>query len=256
MKRTILFPMTLILGITAICFCQRIGLAPATLTAAELKEKNEHAEWVKITAGADPSSYYVDGAAMTRLSASIFFRIKVEMPSGTAYYMALGQCYDKMIMRSDGLVMPTGSSEVVSLRDHDEDYVVAKPGTVNSAIVDYVCRNAKTFDVPASETDPIVRATPKPLPKTVSGGVLNGKAISKPQPDYPPAARALKASGRVTVQVVVDENGNVISAAAVSGHPLLQQAAIKAARAAKFSQTLLSGQPVKVSGLLTYDFVP
>ena len=98
--------------------------------------------------------------------------------------------------------------------------------------------------------------TPAPKPKTiVSGGVLNGKAISKPQPAYPPIAKAARASGTVTVQIVVDEGGRVISASAVSGHPLLQQAAVAAARQARFSPTLLSGQPVKVSGVITYNFV-
>ncbi|HLM57801.1 MAG TPA: TonB family protein [Pyrinomonadaceae bacterium] len=98
--------------------------------------------------------------------------------------------------------------------------------------------------------------TPAPKPKTVvSGGVLNGKAISKPTPAYPPIARAARASGTVTVQILVDESGRVISANAVSGHPLLQQAAVSAARQARFSPTLLSGQPVKVSGVITYNFV-
>ena len=98
--------------------------------------------------------------------------------------------------------------------------------------------------------------TPPPKPKTVvSGGVLNGKAISKPQPAYPPIAKAARASGTVTVQILVDESGRVVSASAVSGHPLLQQAAVAAARQARFSPTLLSGQPVKVSGVITYNFV-
>jgi TonB family protein len=89
----------------------------------------------------------------------------------------------------------------------------------------------------------------------VSGGVLNGKAVSKPAPEYPEIARAARASGTVTVQVLLDEEGNVVSASAVSGHPLLQQAAVAAARQAKFSPTRLAGQPVKVSGVVTYNFV-
>ena len=89
----------------------------------------------------------------------------------------------------------------------------------------------------------------------VSGGVLNGKAISKPQPVYPPIARAARASGTVTVQIVVDESGQVISANAVSGHQLLRKAAEEAARQARFTPTRLSGQPVKVSGVITYNFV-
>ncbi|MBC7929037.1 MAG: TonB family protein [Rubrivivax sp.] len=90
--------------------------------------------------------------------------------------------------------------------------------------------------------------------RTISGGNLNGKAISKPQPDYPPMAKAARAQGTVNVQVVIDERGRVISARAVSGHPLLQPAAAAAARQAMFSPLLLSGKPVKVSGILTYNF--
>jgi len=96
----------------------------------------------------------------------------------------------------------------------------------------------------------------KEPPKTISGGVLNGKAISLPKPPYPPAARAVRASGAVSVQVLIDESGRVVSASAASGHPLLQAAAVAAARGARFSPTLLSGQPVKVSGIITYNFVP
>jgi len=102
---------------------------------------------------------------------------------------------------------------------------------------------------------PKPKPTPEPRKTIVSGGVLNGRAISKPQPAYPPIAKAARASGTVTVQIVVDESGRVISASAVSGHPLLQQAAVSAARNARFSPTLLSGQPVKVSGVITYNFV-
>jgi protein TonB len=96
---------------------------------------------------------------------------------------------------------------------------------------------------------------PTPKKTIIAGGVLNGKAISKPQPEYPAIAKAARAQGTVTVQILVDEEGRVISASAVSGHPLLQSAAVSAARQARFSQTWLEGQPVKVSGVITYNFV-
>jgi periplasmic protein TonB len=103
---------------------------------------------------------------------------------------------------------------------------------------------------------PPPQPTPKPAPRApISGGVLNGKAISLPKPPYPPIARAAHASGTVTVQVTIDESGKVISAHAVGGHPLLQQAAVQAAYQANFAPTMLSGQPVKVTGVLTYNFV-
>jgi protein TonB len=96
----------------------------------------------------------------------------------------------------------------------------------------------------------------KEVPKVISGGVVNGKAINLVKPPYPAAARAVRASGAVNVQVTIDERGNVISASAVSGHPLLRAAAVEAARASKFSPTLLSSQPVKVTGVIIYNFQP
>ena len=98
---------------------------------------------------------------------------------------------------------------------------------------------------------------PQPTPPRppTSGGVMNGKAVYLVQPSYPPIARQAHASGLVVVQVLIDENGHVIAAHATSGHPLLQSAAVAAARASKFSPTKLSGQPVKVTGTVQYNFV-
>ena len=107
----------------------------------------------------------------------------------------------------------------------------------------------------ASEPPPPPPSKPTPPRAPISVGVLNGKATKLVQPPYPAIARAAHASGQVTVQVLVDEEGNVTSAHAVSGHPLLQGAAIAAARASKFTPTKLSGQPVRVTGVIVYNFV-
>ena len=97
--------------------------------------------------------------------------------------------------------------------------------------------------------------TPRPTPHApISGGVLNGKAVHLVQPPYPAIARSAHACGAVNVQITIDENGNVLSARPVSGHPLLQAAAGAAARGSKFTPTKLSGQPVKVSGIIVYNF--
>ena len=97
------------------------------------------------------------------------------------------------------------------------------------------------FEVPADYTvqgppglsGPSGIGTSSPL-EGISGGVLNGKAVTLPLPEYPAVARAAKASGNVTVEITIDEEGNVISARSVSGHPLLQSAAVTAARQARF----------------------
>ncbi|MEO6723879.1 MAG: energy transducer TonB, partial [Blastocatellia bacterium] len=89
---------------------------------------------------------------------------------------------------------------------------------------------------------------------SVSGGVLQGNAIKKPQPAYPAVAKAAKASGPVQVQITISEEGKVIDAAAISGHPLLRDASLEAARQWEFKPTELSGVPVKVQGVLTFNF--
>jgi TonB family protein len=90
--------------------------------------------------------------------------------------------------------------------------------------------------------------------KPVSGGVLNGTALVLPPPVYPEAAKRMRTSGLVEVAVVLDESGKVVSATAMSGPITLRDAAVQAALRAKFSPTKLSGQPVKVSGVINYKF--
>lgn len=85
---------------------------------------------------------------------------------------------------------------------------------------------------------------------------VNSKATNLVIPNYPAAARAVRASGAVNVQVTIDEDGEVIMANAVSGHPLLRQAAERAAKESRFAPTILEGQPVKVTGIIVYNFVP
>jgi VWFA-related protein/TonB family protein len=130
-----------------------------------------------------------------------------------------------------------------------------------------------TPDVAA--TSPAARATPTPAPSQapsevsrpapadettrpkgpISGGVLNSKAVSLPKPDYPSAAKSVGAQGRVVVELTIDETGKVIKARAVSGHPLLQKAAVAAALQARFSPTVLSGEPVSITGTISYTFL-
>lgn len=107
----------------------------------------------------------------------------------------------------------------------------------------------------------IVRPTPAPTPQKPSGPirlpseVIASKAINKPAPPYPAIARIAKIQGPVSVQVLIDEGGRVVSAKATSGPPLLQAAAVQAAYSASFTPTLLSKQPVKVTGVIIYNFV-
>lgn len=123
-------------------------------------------------------------------------------------------------------------------------------------------RVAGTSSAPELTTDPVEAKEPPPpavakptVPKApVSIGVVNGKATHLPKPPYSPVALAARAEGEVTVQVTIDENGKVISAKVLSGHPLLRQGSERAAWNARFTPTTLSKVPVKVTGVIIYKF--
>src|SRR5262245_2314464 len=107
---------------------------------------------------------------------------------------------------------------------------------------------AHAFGQEASQTDaPKVRK---------SEAVFRGSATRRVEPTYPQSAKDARISGAVVVEVTVGENGDVIAARTISGHPLLQDAALEAARGWKFSPTQLSGVPIKVIGSLTFNFSP
>ena len=157
------------------------------------------------------------------------------------------------------------------------DHVGVKAGDVPPARIDSVLGDTNvdppapaftgrgvpngTGNTPAVVIDtppPPPAAPPKPdVPKLlkVSQGVLVSKIISLPKPNYPPIAKQLRLQGSVSIQVLIDESGKVVSAKALSGHQVLVNAAESAALQARFSPTLLSNQPVKVSGVITYNFV-
>ena len=84
--------------------------------------------------------------------------------------------------------------------------------------------------------------------------IVTGKAISLPLPTYPKNAKDAGEEGYVTVYVTIDENGQVIEAHAGVGHPYLQEAAVEAAKQAKFEPTQVDGQPVSVTASITYRF--
>jgi len=120
--------------------------------------------------------------------------------------------------------------------------------------------NRKAVVVPVAD-DPLPPPTPTPVPVKppdkirVSSTVISSKIISKPAPPYPLIAKQTRVDGAVTVEILIDEQGRVVAAQATSGHPLLRAAAQQSAYQARFSPTTLSGQPVKVSGVITYNFI-
>ena len=113
-------------------------------------------------------------------------------------------------------------------------------------------KNEDEDEVVSREAPP--PALKKSLPIIRTSKVLNGAAISLPKPIFPQPAIILNLQGSVRIQVTIDEKGNVISAKAADGHPLFRQVAEMAARNAKFKPTLLNDAPVKVTGVIVYNF--
>lgn len=85
--------------------------------------------------------------------------------------------------------------------------------------------------------------------------VKTGRSVNRVMPEYPPTARAARVTGNVVVLILIDEDGNVIAAQSVSGHPLLQSAAVSAARQSTFTPTQVDDKPVKILATITYRFV-
>lgn len=102
--------------------------------------------------------------------------------------------------------------------------------------------------------EPQAVSAPTPPPESLTGSLLNDKALELPEPVYPTGAAFAHVAGQVDVGVVIDEKGQVSAAHVISGHPLLNDAAIAAARRARFAPTLHAGQPVKVAGVIRYKF--
>src|SRR5262245_15359617 len=107
---------------------------------------------------------------------------------------------------------------------------------------------------PRPTTTTAAETSPPPETRKVSEGVVRGNATVKAQPIYPEVAKRMQAAGSVQVQVLISEEGRVIEATAVSGHPLLRSAAADAARKWVFKPTKLNGIPVKVQSVLTFVF--
>ena len=128
--------------------------------------------------------------------------------------------------------------------------VTAPCATCNGTATPPVVHVDETKPTPKPESDP-----PKPTTERVPSTVLRSMALSLPQPPYPSMARQIHVFGQVQVQILVDENGKVVSAQAVTGHPLLVTAAKDAAMRARFTPTKLNGVPVKIQGVITYNFV-
>jgi Ca-activated chloride channel family protein len=145
---------------------------------------------------------------------------------------------------------PNSSTQNSSTQNSSTPTSSPKNGTAQSPP-----QSAQHAASPASSPPPAQAGEPpKKTTDVVSGGVLNSRAKSLPVPLYPELAKRMRASGMVVVEVLIDESGKVVEARATSGPSSLREAAVNAARQARFSPTLVSGQPVRVMGFINYTF--
>lgn len=102
-------------------------------------------------------------------------------------------------------------------------------------------------------------APPPPKPKLtgplrVGGNVQAARIINRIQPVYPPLARQTRISGTVRLHAIIGKDGTIQQLEVMSGHPLLQQAALDAVRQWRYQPTLLNGDPVEVDTTIDVIF--
>ncbi|HEY7914828.1 MAG TPA: energy transducer TonB [Blastocatellia bacterium] len=138
-----------------------------------------------------------------------------------------------------------------------ESHFISQMGVTSSGPGGRDAQEGRTLSEPPKPSAPVEpqvaqRVSQKPV--KLSSTVLQGKALDRHTPEYPELAKRAGVEGAVVVEVVIAESGRVESARAMSGHPLLVMPATQAARRWRFAPTLLNGQPVKVTGVITFNF--
>jgi TonB family protein len=211
--------------------------------------------------GMAPTSDGVSGLVSKRAAGEAIIRPQPVYPAIAKQINASGEVQVSIVIDENGRVIEAKATRGHPvLRSAAEDAArkwvfkptlldgkpVKQPGTLTFV---FMSPPPPTSDPPAAATS---AETPEKL--NVSGGVLQGNAIKRVQPPYPPIAKAARASGPVQVQITISETGEVIEASVINGHPLLRDAALQAARQWLFKPTELSGVPVKVQGILTFNF--
>ena len=148
------------------------------------------------------------------------------------------------------------ASLATSYKDKAERLLKSNPHLSVHVPAMYEADRRRYDNISSSVTRPPVFADPNPAPPQtrVHGGILNGRAVRLVRPTVPPDAQKAGASGKVEVNIVFDEEGRVIWARAISGHPLLRSVCEDAARQTTFPPTKVEGHLVKVRGVLIYNF--
>jgi protein TonB len=205
----------------------------------DLDEVQEGVPAIRSAGGID--SINIQKEDVTGDTATVLYEIEWRNGATEEYYMRM--------VKENGVWKVNNMSAIVP-----PEMPVITPPPPPPPLPDSANTNSSSTSIESSRN---VNAGSKPPTPTIirkSGGVLAGEATRRVEPPYPPLARAARVEGAVVVELTIDERGSVTSARALSGHPLLKDAAVNAARQWTFKPTVLSGTPVKVVGTITFNF--
>lgn len=236
MKKT---PIFFLITIFSVGIFAKVNLAQMLTCAVKINVKSEDGILVK-------------GTTATATNYETKEVYKAVLKNGMPFFLRLTKGGYEFSISKAGFKKSIGGIPVVC--ESESDILEAQVSKGNSKEIFDITRRPKTVIGPP--VDSAIGLNTGDLREIAkSKGILNFDAVYLEKPKYPAAARYAKASGVVYVQVIIDEKGNVESAKAIEGHPLLYQACEEAAKKAKFKPTLAQGNPVKISGKIIYNFV-
>lgn len=158
------------------------------------------------------------------------------------------------------------SNQSVNLANNSASNIVISVETVtpnqsNTKDKRIVYRNRNSNEIQGyTNVVPELSKTPKitdaPALKIITDDIVNKRATNLVKPPYTEEAKRIGASGEVKVEVTIDEQGNVILAKAISGHPYFYTSSELAARSSKFTPKIVEGRLVKFEGIIIYNFIP
>jgi TonB family protein len=166
---------------------------------------------------------------------------------------------DSKVLRYDRFArfLEPGVSMTVGMRERRRHSLRGDPKTYEVKVVGVAYESGERWgELPPPPPPPRPRLSGEEEVITITRSENQPRAIKRTEPLYPELARAAGARGAVSVEVTIDEQGEVVAVKALSGHPLLRDAAVEAAQQWRFSPTIIHGNAVKVVGTLTFNFSP
>jgi protein TonB len=130
-------------------------------------------------------------------------------------------------------------------------------GGVTGGVLNSILESAPRAVTVLPPPPPPKKEAPKEVAPTrvrLGGNVQEGRILKRRLPVYPPLAKQARIQGVVVLKATIAKDGTVQNLTVVSGHPLLVQAAVDAAKQWVYQPVLLNGQPVELSTQINLNF--